>query len=315
MKKTKDYDNTFKTMKQDHKRLFIAVINECFHKNYPLDSVVDVLPADLYFSKKDSKDAAMIAERDSDLILRIGGEFYLLECQTYDDDSMAIRIAEYTFLAARNYAAWDKGRAILDMPHFTVIYIKSTPDTPRNTTITYRFPNGKIVDYTEENVFLSDFSREEIMEKKLYAYIPFYIARYEKQLSDQKNYENAVADLEYFRDKMVVLYQNEELSGDELTDLRQYVNTIVEHITDGNEIEKEVTGIMGGTVFESDSIRLRREGREEGIEQGAANVNDLNAWLFSQNRVKDVQRAAADPEYQKSLFEEMKKTKEDGDSE
>ena len=52
-------------------------------------------------------------------------------------------------------------------------------------------------------------------------------------------------------------------SDGELVDLRQYINTIVTHITDGNKIESEVTSIMGGTVYESDSIRLRREGREE----------------------------------------------------
>lgn len=263
MKKTHDYDNTFKTMKQDHKRLFIAVINECFHKNYPMDCSIEVLPADLFFMEPDKENAAEITERDSDLILRIGNDYYILECQTYDDDSMAIRIAEYTFLTARNYALWDKGRAILDMPHFTVIYVKATGETPKFTTITYRFPNGKIVDYSEENVFINNLSKEEIIQKKLYAYIPFYIARYEKQLSTQEDYEDAIKDLAYFRDEMIKLHKRKELSDDEWVDLRQYVNTIVTHITDGNRIEKEVAGIMGGTVYESESKRLKREGREE----------------------------------------------------
>ena len=63
---------------------------------------------------------------------------------------------------------------------------------------------------------------------------------------------------------MVELHQNRELTGEELTDLGDFVNTIVIHITDGNELEKEATSIMGGKVLETKSERLRREGREEG---------------------------------------------------
>ena len=70
-------------------------------------------------------------------------------------------------------------------------------------------------------------------------------------------------DLAFFRDKMIELHQRQELSGEELTDLGTFVNTIVVHITDGNEIEKEATGIMGGTAYETESERLKREEREK----------------------------------------------------
>ena len=89
------------------------------------------------------------------------------------------------------------------------------------------------------------------------------IARYEHELSTDKNYQKALKDLAYFRDKMVELHQNRELSGDELTDLGSFVNTIVTHITDGNTIEKEATSIMGGTAYETESERIRRVAREE----------------------------------------------------
>ena len=81
-------------------------------------------------------------------------------------------------------------------------------------------------------------------------------------------YQKALEDLAFFRDKMVELHQTKELTGEELTDLGSFVNTIVVHITDGNDVEKEATSIMGGTVYETESERLRRVGREEGMEQG-----------------------------------------------
>ena len=151
----------------------------------------------------------------------------------------------------------------LNIPHFTVIYIKPSGDTPHQTKITYRFPDGQEVSCTEKNIFLTEITKEEIIEKKLYAYIPFYIARYEHELSTERNYQKALEDLAYFRDKMVELHQNRELSGDELTDLGSFVNTIVTHITDGNMIEKEATSIMGGTAYETESERIRRVAREE----------------------------------------------------
>ena len=263
MKKTRDYDNTFQTIKKKHKRLLIAVINDCFQKQYPLDTDVELLPTRGPLVTEGEEGDAKIEDRDSDCVLRIGIDYYLVEVQAYDDENMAIRIAEYTFIAARDTATGNQGEVTLNIPHFTVIYIKPSKDTPHDTKITYHFPDGQEVSCTEKNIFLSEITKEEIIEKKLYAYIPFYIARYEHELSTEKNYQKALEDLAYFRDKMVELHQNKELSGDELTDLGSFVNTIVTHITDGNTIEKEVTGIMGGTAYETESERIRRVAREE----------------------------------------------------
>ena len=152
-KQTHDYDNVFKTMKSKHKRLFISVINDIFGKDYPMDAKVEVLPSEGYLTENETADGSEeIEERISDFLIRIGSEVYLLECQSYDDGSMAIRIAEYAFVAARQFAVWDIGHAEIPMPQFSVIYIKRTDRTPQTTTITFTFPNGQCVDYESENV-------------------------------------------------------------------------------------------------------------------------------------------------------------------
>lgn len=94
-KKTPDYDNVFKTMKSKHKRLFISVINDVFGKEYSLDTKVEVLPSEGYLTESETADGSKeIEEQISDFLIKIGSEVYLLECQSYDDGSMAIRIAE-----------------------------------------------------------------------------------------------------------------------------------------------------------------------------------------------------------------------------
>lgn len=53
-KRTPDYDNVFKTMKMKHKRLFVSVINDIFHRDYPKDVRVEVLPSEGYFTENET---------------------------------------------------------------------------------------------------------------------------------------------------------------------------------------------------------------------------------------------------------------------
>lgn len=275
-KKTPDYDNVFKTMKSKHKRLFISVINDIFVKDYPLDARVDVLPSEGYLTESETADGSSgIESRDSDFLMKIGSEVYLLECQSYDDGSMAIRIAEYAFIVARQFATWDIGHAVIPMPRFSVIYVKRTDKTPKATTITFTFPDGQSVDYESANVILEEFTKEYILEKRLFPYIPFYIARYEKEITSEGSIEAAVKDLGYFRDGMARLHKEGELADDEIIDLMGFVNTIITHITNGNENEERLVNIMGGTVIETESEKLIRQGMQQGMQQGIQMIIEM----------------------------------------
>lgn len=275
MKRTPDYDNVFKTMKMKHKRLFISVINDVFKKNYSMNEKVEILPSEGYLTENETEDGSKeIEEQISDFLIKIRGEVFLLECQSYDDGSMAIRIAEYAFIVARQSATWDIGHATVPMPQFSVIYIKKTDKTPKTTTITFTFPNGQTVDFVSDNVILENLTREHIIEKRLFPYIPFYIARYEQAISSEGAVNQAEEDLIYFRDEMFRLLQENELSSLEMTDLMGFVNTIITHITNGNKNEERLVGIMGGTVIETESDKIKIQlivelGQEDGLDDTA----------------------------------------------
>ena len=274
-KKTPDYDNVFKTMKMKHKRLFVSVINDVFGKDYPSDIKVEVLPSEGYLTESETADGSKeIEEQISDFLIKIGSEVYLLECQSYDDGSMAIRIAEYAFIVARQFAEWDIGHATIPMPQFTVIYVKRTERTPRMTTITFTFPDGQSIDYKSDNVILDDLTKEYIIEKRLFPYIPFYIARYEGDISSEGAIDRAITDVTYFRDALIRLHQEKELSDGEMIDLMGLVNTIITHITNGNKNEERLVNIMGGTVIETESDRIKIKliielGQEDGLDDEA----------------------------------------------
>lgn len=176
---------------------------------------------------------------------------------------MAIRIAEYAFIVARQFATWDIGHATVPMPGFSVIYVKRTDRTPKMTTITFTFPDDQSVEYKSPNVILEELTKEYIVDKRLFPYIPFYIARYEEDIISGNSIEDAVRDLEYFRDEMVRLHKAKELSDSEIIDLMGFVNTIITHITDGNKNEERLVNIMGGTVIETQSEKLIRQGKAQ----------------------------------------------------
>lgn len=274
-KKTPDYDNVFKTMKMKHKRLFVAVINDVFDRDYPADVKVEVLPSEGYLTESETADGSKeIEEQISDFLIKIGSEIYLLKCQSYDDGSMAIRIAEYAFIVARQFAIWDIGHATVPMPQFSVIYIKRTDKTPKETTVTFIFPDGQEVDYKSNNVILDELTKEYIVKKRLFPYIPFYIARYEKSISSEGAIDKAIEDLIYFKDEMVRLNQEGELSDGEMIDLMGLVNTIITHITNGNRNEERLVNIMGGTVIETESDKIKIQmiielGQEDGLGDAA----------------------------------------------
>ena len=287
-KKTPDYDNVFKTMKMKHKRLFVSVINDVFGKDYPLDVKVDVLSSEGYLTESETVDGSReIEEQISDFLIKIRDEVYLLECQSYDDGSMAIRIAEYAFIVARQFAVWDIGKATIPMPRFTVIYVKRTEKTPKATTITFTFPDGQNVDYKSDNVILEELTREYIIEKRLFPYIPFYIARYEKDIVSGNDIEAAVDDLTFFRNEIIRLNNESELSDGEMADLMGFVNTIITHITNGNKNEERLVSIMGGKVIETESEIWMKQGKVQMvIEMGQeVGLDDLEILQKLQEKI------------------------------
>lgn len=171
-----------------------------------------------------------------------------------------------------NNTVWDIGHAVIPMPTFSIIYIKRTDRTPPKTSITFTFPDGQTVVYESDNVILEQFTKESIVEKRLFPYIPYYIARYDNEISQEKEINHVVGDLIYFRDELLRLRGEGELSDAEMIDLMGFVNTIITHITNGNENEERLVKVMGGTIIETESEKWMRQGIQQGIQQGQAKM-------------------------------------------
>ena len=286
-----DYDSVFKTLKARDTRLFIPVINDALGKNYPMDADIRLLDSDGQLISFGEEGEAEISDRIGDMLISVNGDLYIVECQSYIDNSIGIRVAEYSFNVARNGAVWNLERVLLKLPASVVIYVKDGGNIPPETEIVYETPDGERLVYRQRNVILKDISKEEIFEKRLLAYIPFYVTRYERQLEDGKDTKQVVEDLEYLRNELIDLFENHEISPEEFVELRAYTNTIVEHITNGNEAQKEVTEVMGGgVILPSPVAEMKKEIRQEVW----AEVNVQLSAKDQQLSAKDQQLSAKD---------------------
>ena len=167
------------------------------------------------------------------------------------------------------------GVLYVNFPDSAVIYLRSSKTTSdelkicihvRQKQLQYGIPILKVKDYT----------LEELFEKQLWMLIPFYIFRYEKEFrkingdeerlhSLRMEYENVAARL----DQECQSGRMKPITGGALCEL---ANNVVEKLASKyDNVEKEVTEVMGGKVLNYRSKEIYLEGcafgRKESIIQ------------------------------------------------
>ena len=85
------FDDVFRTMVEKMTYLVVPLINEVFHTVYPEDVKIVQLR-----NEHQLEDGEII----TDSCLRIGDMLYHIECQSLDDETMAVRMVEYDFAIA-----------------------------------------------------------------------------------------------------------------------------------------------------------------------------------------------------------------------
>lgn len=228
-KKTTNYDGIVKqiinNMQTDK---IIQFLGNLFEKNYTSESKLIKLNSETQNIDNE--------RRISDLYLKVDDDFFNIEIQSTDDQTMAMRIFEYGMRGAlahgRTYSE-DFSKLTLDIPEPVVIYLRKTGNTPDKFTIEFNFPDkAEAVAYEAKVKFVEDYSIDDMIQKQLYPMMPFYPMRYEKiinaihepQLEDAINSDmiNVIrklkpliterkiepGDLSYIVDSIAVVYEN-----------------------------------------------------------------------------------------------------------
>ena len=224
------FDDVFRTMVEKMPNLAVPLINEIFGTTYPED--IEIIQRR---NEHQTKQGEIIT--DSQLL--IAEKIYHLECQSTQDSEMVVRMIEYDFSIGLETMEKEKGKYRMYLPHSCILYLRGNKKTEK-LTIEVVAPEGETWEYKVPAVYAGHYTKEEILEKRLFFLLPFYIMRYEK------------ADLE---------------TGKEYRDLIELIIRIADYILRKRKKARKGFGdVMGGKVLELESDRLMQQGRAEVIQ-------------------------------------------------
>lgn len=248
------FDSVFKTMVIKIPELVIPVINEVFNTDYSEDVKLEQLRNEQY-----NKDGKII----TDSIFKIMSTIYHIECQRRKDSRMVIRMIEYDFSIALSSIENDNGEYIMNMPKSCVIYL-DTKDVEDELKIKVVTSDGYSFPYVSKVVKVQDYSKDEIFEKRLLLFLPFYIIRYQNQYNDieddNEKYESFIKEYEEINSRLGETTVKDE-KNTIYSDLTKLIVKIADYMLSQSEkLKKGVDEAMGGQVLELESERLMRVG-------------------------------------------------------
>lgn len=256
----KPYDDVFHTLLVDCPELVIPLINEAFGEHYDRKEKVDVYH-DVFFIVGQDK-------RETDSHIGIRQRKYHVECQSYADGTLLIRLFEYDAQIAIEDAEQKRNEVIFTFPHTTVLYLRCNKNTPSRMKVTIKVP-GDSAGYEIPIMKVPEYTLDEIMEKELYFLLPFHLFQYEKKLGLYENDEEQLEELkEIYR--QIMRYLDRKLAEGNLTAFQCWViqettRKVAENLAVKYEKVREgVEEVMGGQVLELECVKQWNARLEEG---------------------------------------------------
>ena len=263
------YDDVFKTMLVKGSRLVIPLINEMFHLKEPISMDEDVkLESNEHFFNLEGGEQA---KRESDSSIEIGDRHYHVECMCYDDGTIVVRIFEYAVQIAMEHSTYSDNHLTLELPHSGVLYLRKTEKTPEKLVISIRLPEGDEMSYDVPVMALSDYSLEDIISKKLYFLMPFYMFNLEKSMynKDRDGNRKAIRTFESLITEINDLYEAGSINANEYYLIHDMLRKVTGSLSRKNlKLWKEMDETMGGHVLRLAIDKYVDYGVKKGIKQG-----------------------------------------------
>ena len=160
-----------------------------------------------------------------------------------------------------------------EIPVLVLLLLRHTSETPDYLEMEVEMPDSEPFRYHTKIYKTQLVSEEEIFRRRLLILLPFYLMRYEKELSSLDAESDAAAALiRECREIRMRLADLTLLQGDELL-YRQITELIIrvsDHLLAANEpLNRKVRPAMGGEVLELMDDKIERS-RKEGIQEGIA---------------------------------------------
>ena len=270
------YDDAFRTMESECDDIVIPFVNHMFGENYDKTAVIKRLRNEHFVEKEDGSNDKRIT--DSNFEIEFGNmvKKYHLECESSKyDGTILIRMFEYNTQIALDEAQKSTDTIRLRFPHTGLLLLRESPNAPHRARVEMELPGGQIPSYEVPIIRMSDYTIDDIFEKKLYMLIPFYMFNYESRLDEINRSEEETGTFIKMYDGIFGRLKAEHDAGN-LSDLSYSViirmtHSVAYKLTMKREIVQEKVGVfMGGKVLDLPEIRIYHQGKAEGKAEGIA---------------------------------------------
>ena len=178
-----------------------------------------------------------------------------------------MRIFEYDAQIALDDRTIDGAELTVSFPHSAVMalrYAEKSPDTMKINVVT----PGAQTSYTVPIIKVQQYSLDELFEKKLLFFLPFYIFSHEKELAECDSDETKLEQLKNvykgIRTRLDDLQQAGEIDGFMKKAIYTMINHVMALIAQKYEnVRKGVEPIMGGKIIEYEAKDILNKGIEQ----------------------------------------------------
>ena len=192
---------------------------------------------------------------------------------------MIIRMFEYDAQIAIDSAVFENNCLTVKFPNSAIIYLRSTKNTPDVMKVQIETTGGN-TSYDVHVIKIKNYTIDDIFDKELYMYIPFYIFTFEPSFGIIEKDKDSLEDLKKQYNDIVKRLdeacKNGKITGYQESTILELSGIILDAIAAKFEnIRKEVDVIMGGEVLDYSAKRILNQGIEKGIELGRSEGIEL----------------------------------------
>lgn len=282
------YDDAFRTMVEKSGNLRIPFINEMFQLETPIqaNTPIENIANEYYIEEGKGKQRKII----TDSVLHIAGKTYHVECQSFDDGTILVRMFEYDVSIALKESQYHAGHLRVTMPHSGVLFLRKTSDTPEDMVVTIETEGGN-VEYSVAALYLADYSLDDLIEKKLLFLFPFYMFNLENEFKGfEQNEEGArekvITSFNDLLEHVNKMYESKQLSFEHYLLITDMLRKVTDALTQKyDNVRKELDDIMGGKVLEFKGEKIFNEGSDDRAEKIAEKM--LRAGKLSEEEIAD----------------------------
>ncbi len=290
------YDDAFRTIETYCDDVVIDYINYFFGESFSRSAKISRYRNEHFVTHEDHSEEKDIT--DSHITVSENGitKRYHFECESGKyNGSLLVKMFRYDSQIAIDSGTYSNARLYVDFPYSGLLMLRSGKNTPDSAQVFIHTPGGEI-SYDIPIMKVSDFSIDDLFDKKLYFLIPFYIFNLESEIKKNDTDDKYVSELADTYRMILSRLEDDVLSERLSTDSNDVIILLTHKVLfkltmNSVNTQRKVGGVMGGKVLELDYIKGirdgREQGREEGIEQGIEQGTDSAIQKLANHYMKE----------------------------